>query len=430
MERLIFRYEVACAELIKPYQELQNKYEDNLEQLLDTVTRAGALEKVLAVRAEIEGFREGKTEPAGAEFPELPRLQGIFARAGAERLAAMEAQAAPLTEDHQKRLGALVKELTRQQRLEEALAVNRALGEVSARATLLALIGAKPPRMEDEAMAVEEGSGAPTDAATAGETAANPATASRESPFVNTLGMRFVPVPITGGPSEGERVLFSVWETRVSDYQRFLRDNPDRKWSPPNFDQGDDHPVVMVSWEDATAFCEWLTEEERKKGKIGARDRHRLPTDHEWSCAIGIGEKEDPDQTPAAKNNVKLGQIYPWGKEWPPPAGSGNYRWEETWSNPVGDGKVIVGYNDGHKRTAPVGSFSLEHFGIRDLSGNVWEWCQDWRNDAKEKRVLRGGSWNNGGERNLLSSYRISDAPTARREYGGFRCVLEVVSAG
>ena len=250
------------------------------------------------------------------------------------------------------------------------------------------------------------------------------AAATKDKPFVNTLGMRFVPVPIKSGPSKGKRVLFSIWETRVSDYEAFVKAER-RNWPKPDFPQEDDHPAVNVSWEDAEAFCEWLTERERKKGKLGPNESYRLPTDHEWSCAVGIGRDEDASQFPNQKHN-KLGEVYPWGKQWPPPSGSGNYRGEETRKNPLPDGREpIKGYTDGFDRTAPVGNYELEHNGIKDLSGNVREWCQDWFSDDQSRRVLRGGSWILDDEVSLRSSYRGSLTPTDRDGGVGFRCVVE-----
>jgi hypothetical protein len=81
---------------------------------------------------------------------------------------------------------------------------------------------------------------------------------AKKHPFVNSLGMGFVPVPRTN-------VLFSVWETRVKDYQAFC-DATGRSWEKPRFYQT--VAAVNVSWEDAKAFCEWLSGKERQEVSV------------------------------------------------------------------------------------------------------------------------------------------------------------------
>jgi len=240
--------------------------------------------------------------------------------------------------------------------------------------------------------------------------------ATNENPFVNSLGMQFVPVP-------GTAVFFSVWDTRVQDYQRFV-DKTARKWQKPSFKQGATHPAVDVSWDDAQAFCKWLTEKERKSRTITNTQEYRLPTDHEWSCAVGIGDRESEDQTPAEKN-LKVKDVYPWGQSWPPPNNAGNYCGAE---NGGPSATYIDGFNDGYKYTSPVGSFPTNRWGLCDMGGNVWQWCDDCYGDART-RVLRGGSWGNYEPEKMLSSCRDDMAPGYRSDYIGFRCVLFVLSA-
>lgn len=123
----------------------------------------------------------------------------------------------------------------------------------------------------------------------------------------NSLGMKFVYVRETG-------VFFSIW-TRVKDYRLFVEATK-REWEKPSFQQTDEDPVVNVSWEDATAFCEWLTEKERKAGLISTSQNYRLPSDREWSAAM---EKLMRGTTSALEENSKV-QLILGGPE-------GNNRW-------------------------------------------------------------------------------------------------------
>ncbi len=256
----------------------------------------------------------------------------------------------------------------------------------------------------------------------------SPASATKGAPFVNTLGMKFVPVPIAGGPTGGQRVLFSVWETRVQDYEVFAKETR-HKAPKPEFPQGPTHPVVGMSWDDAQAFCKWLTERERKSGKLAANESYRLPSDHEWSCAVGIGDREDAAQLPEEKNQ-KITDVFPWGTVWPPPAGAGNFSGEEvsgqeTWP----DQKVLRGHRDDFPATAPVGSFAAERLGLFDLGGNVREWCEDWFDAKQEGRVMRGASFDIAAGAFLRSSYRSSVPAISRfHRSGGFRVVLALVA--
>ena len=107
--------------------------------------------------------------------------------------------------------------------------------------------------------------------------------ATKDDPWVNSLGMKFVPVA-------GTRVLFSVWDTRVQDFETFVKSTDydatggmyslgkrveaaRSDMNQPGFSQGATHPVVGVSWNDAKEFCKWLTKRERIAGNLPLRQR-------------------------------------------------------------------------------------------------------------------------------------------------------------
>lgn len=245
----------------------------------------------------------------------------------------------------------------------------------------------------------------------------------------NSLGMKFVPVP-------GTNVLFSIWETRVQDFDAFVKEmgykgDENESWRSPGFAQTALHPVCCVNWNDATEFCRWLTKREKATGNLEPNQEYRLPTDAEWSAAVGLPDERG--STPEEKNNHGFGGGYPWGTQWPPPIGAGNYAGEGDY---VDAGWKIDGYADGAQRTAKVGSYTVNRFGIYDLGGNVWEWCEDWYDNDRKTRVLRGASFEDCIAAVLLSSTRFFGAPGDRVKirrhspgdgtWTGFRCVVAV----
>ena len=267
--------------------------------------------------------------------------------------------------------------------------------------------------------------------------------------WYNSLGMKFVPAGTNS-------VLFCTCDVRVKDFQAYaeatgyqqsggmsvmkLKMNIDGTpsfvsdidlnagWKNPEFDQGPAHPVVGVSWDEAIAFCEWLTKKERAEGKLGNNQMYRLPTDAEWSTAAGDGK-------------------YPWGDAWPPPDDAGNYADQALASNLPGKGwnLLFLPENDGYPRTSPVGSFRANAYGLCDMGGNVGQWCMDWyqasmngdevhqkfsnsNNDGggSKYKVLRGASWDDFAPWSLLSSCRLFESPGNRNSRFGFRLVVVV----
>ena len=170
-------------------------------------------------------------------------------------------------------------------------------------------------------------------------------------------------------------------------------------------------PVVWVDWNEARAFCAWLTKKDQAAGKLKPGQRYRLPTDAEWSVAVGLGK--ETGNTPMEKRDGIKG-IYPWGKEYPAPKGAGNYY-----------GSMRV---DSFSWTSPVGSFAANALGIHDLGGNVWEWCEDKMTPTSTLGVMRGASWHNYalGRDSLLSAARNEGLPDKTDNVIGFRIVLEM----
>ncbi len=341
--------------------KVKARFQSSLDAAIAKASASGNLDGAVALRNEQERFFDTKTIPEQDLATEAASVQQLRALV---RIALTK-----LEEDHTARVGALYHkydqvlaqlqtQLTQRKRLDDALEVKAQRDKVAA--AWLKGVSVIPLSLS---------------------------TATKERPRVNSLGMKFVPVA-------GTKVLFSVWETRVRDYEAFVKAKG-LAWKKSS-EQGPTHPAERVSWHDAQAFCVWLS------GKEGIE--YRLPTDAEWSAAVSLrGEK---GATPGDKHMKMAG--FPWGGEWPPPEGAGNYMY--TFNHTV--------------EAVPVGSFRANGFGIYDLGGNVVEWCEDRLGPRDEMRVLRGGSWSDTDQDRLKSSYRSSHWPTTDGSSFGFRVVM------
>jgi predicted Ser/Thr protein kinase len=222
--------------------------------------------------------------------------------------------------------------------------------------------------------------------------------------WTNSLGMIFVPVA-------GTSVRFSIWDTRVQDFQAFVAATFRPSWTRPSFEQGPTHPAVMLDWNEARRFCAWLTEKERLAGTLEPNQEYRLPTDLEWSAAVGL-ENEVGD-TPQ-KRDRKVTNVFPWaGAQWPPSWGVGNY-----------SPQMNV---DAYDSTSPAGSFGANEFGLYDMGGNVMQWCEDFYDGQGTNCVARGAAFNTLRRDLLQSSARYAFRPVRRSPNIGFRCVLAPV---
>jgi hypothetical protein len=231
-----------------------------------------------------------------------------------------------------------------------------------------------------------------------------PARAALGHPFLNSLGMPFV-------PTARSKTLFCVWLLRVRDYGQYCSETG-AVMPAVDFPQGPDHPVVNVSWTDAHRFCEWLTKREILLGSINPQFQYRIPRDEEWSAAVGL--PYEYGKNPRARSGII--EEFPWGSDFPPPHGAGNYH-----------PRLKV---DDFMETSPVGSFAANKFGIYDLGGNVWEWCVDEYEKGSSLRVLRGASCFNDDPELLRSSCRDKSQPDKGRNNAGIRIVLAHQSTG
>ncbi len=184
-----------------------------------------------------------------------------------------------------------------------------------------------------------------------------------------------------------------VSEVTVGAYRAFAAATARSLPNPPVFRQDDAHPVVNVSWQDATEFCAWA-------GK-------RLPSEAEWEAAARAGRAE---------------WIYPGGTTLSPESAN------------LGGATA----RDRFAHTAPVASFPPNPLGLHDLAGNVWEWVADWfavdahtapgvdprGPDSGSQRVLKGGAWNSQPV-SLRVSNRGRFPPDTRRDTVGFRCARD-----
>jgi hypothetical protein len=235
----------------------------------------------------------------------------------------------------------------------------------------------------------------------------------------NGLGQIFRPM---GG------LQFSIWETRVRDYEVFLAATG--RAHATDLDQGPDHPVVEVDREDAQMFCQWLTSKEVSEGRLESSWVYRLPTDAEWSLAAGVPNERG--MTPMERNS-RIRGVYPWGYVWPPPPQSGNFA-DQSVAGKVPlekSGDRLLPGTDAFTFTSPVGIFLPSASGLYDLGGNVWEWvAEDFGGGTTTSNystygVVRGGSWADYKKNTLLSSFR-SAVPVAQQESNiGFRVVLD-----
>jgi len=187
---------------------------------------------------------------------------------------------------------------------------------------------------------------------------------------------------------EGAYVLLPNFEWKL---------DPKANWQNPGFEQTENHPVVCVSWNDAKAFCEWLS---AKEGKTYA-----LPTEAQWEYACRAGSKTK----------------FHFGDD-------GDELAKYAWQN-----------ENSEMKTHPVGELKANAWGLYDMHGNVWQWVADWfaadyyqkspREDPRGPSLGSARAMRGGGALSSTSAaraaYRYGDySPSIRSTHVGFRVVL------
>jgi formylglycine-generating enzyme required for sulfatase activity len=236
--------------------------------------------------------------------------------------------------------------------------------------------------------------------------------------LTNSLGMKLVLIPkgkfLMGSPDTAtdrnkhelqHEVTISrdyylgAYEVTQGQYEKVMGENPSYFQGAKVAGDSTNHPVEMVSWEEAVKFCRRLSllPEEKAAGRV-----YRLPTEAEWEYACRAGSKTAYSFGDADK------QL-------------DNYAW--------------CGINSDRK-THAVGQKKPNAWGLYDMHGNVWEWCQDWYGEYAAEptadptgpskgsdRVFRGGDWGSDAA-DCRSAFRDWFDPTLRGNYLGFRLAL------
>ncbi|PSR14612.1 MAG: hypothetical protein DA408_00075 [Bacteroidetes bacterium] len=238
--------------------------------------------------------------------------------------------------------------------------------------------------------------------------------------YLNTLQERYYPkmLPVEGGGAFWQEELedtlrveksFYIGETEITywQYQVFA-------WAakhhiePPAWEFCGDNPAVYTNWYDAAFYCNWLSKRHGKDAVYVLTN----PSEYDWGIAYDV-------QIDTTANGYRL----PTEAEWEFAARGGNSTNGLEYSgNSVLDSVGWYGENS-NNRTRAVKLKKQNELGLYDMSGNVWEWCDDWYSEGDPPRVFRGGSWYSYAA-DCRSAFRNNYSPDSRNDFVGFRLIF------
>lgn len=205
--------------------------------------------------------------------------------------------------------------------------------------------------------------------------------------------------------------------------------------------EDDGFPMIYVSWEDACAYCEQLTEREIRAGRLRGAWKYALPTEAQWEYACraqSTGAVHAGDMKILGENNAPVLDRIAWygGNSALGYSGAGIYFLGSAVNSEGWNGMAFTGGVCGPRQ---CGEKAANGWGLRDMVGNVWEWCGDWYGEYNVSgggvsvdphgpqqgvhRVNRGGAWNSSAAR-CRAATRIRQDPAYRISNLGLRPVL------
>ncbi len=209
---------------------------------------------------------------------------------------------------------------------------------------------------------------------------------------VPDIGMEFVWI-------EAMSCWVGKYEVTNGEYRKYKPDHDSGILHKSHEMNGDRQPVVLVSYDEAVVFADWLNQ----TAQLPEGWKARLPDGDEWMKFAQCGD----------------GRKYPWGNDMQPPKDWNYHGQEGAWI-----WYKIPDHNDGFPVTCEVEKSGMNKWGLYGVGGNVWEWTSEWYDSSQRERVVRGASWLDNHQDHYECACRFNYPPWLRVGGIGFRLVL------